>query len=211
MNTILQTTYPFTLPELGYDYGALEPHLDARTMEIHHGKHHAAYVNNLNAALQKHPYLQQAPLGELLRHLPALPADIQTAVRNNGGGHLNHAGFWKLLTPGGATTPSGPLAEAITDQFQSPEAFKEKFSQAATARFGSGWAWLALDRFGKLQVISTANQDTPWMEGFQPLVGLDVWEHAYYLKFQNRRADYVQAFWNVVTWDGAGALYAAAR
>ena len=210
MKQITNLTYPFELPGLGFGYDALEPHLDARTMEIHHGKHHAAYVNNLNAALQKHPYLQTATLGELLRHLPTLPADIQAAVRNNGGGHLNHAHFWQILAPGGANSPSGPLASAIEADFQSLEAFKEKFSQAALARFGSGWAWLARDPFGRLQVLSTANQDNPVSEGFQPLFGLDVWEHAYYLKFQNRRAEYIQAFWNVLNWDEAGAVLAAA-
>jgi Fe-Mn family superoxide dismutase len=208
MKAIDNLKYPFSLPSLGYAHDALEPHFDARTMEIHHGKHHGAYVNNLNAALEKHPDLHGATLQELLAHLPAIPGDIQTAVRNNGGGHANHALFWHLLTPGGANAPTGEIARAITGTFQSVEAFKDKFAQAAMSRFGSGWAWLVRDAFGKLHVISTANQDSPLMEGGTPLVGLDVWEHAYYLKFQNRRADYVKTFWNVLNWDVVNRLFA---
>ena len=207
MSTIETLKYPFSLPPLGFAFDALEPHIDARTMEIHHGKHHAAYVNNLNAAVEKHPHLHGASLGDLLRDLAALPADIQTAVRNNGGGHYNHTFFWRLLTPGGSTTPSGGFGKALADAFGSVDAFKEKFSQAAMGRFGSGWAWLVRDASGKLQILSTPNQDGPLMDGFTPLAGLDVWEHAYYLKFQNRRADYIQAFWNVLNWDVAGQLF----
>ena len=199
--------YPFTLPELGYPYEALEPHIDAKTMEIHHQKHHGAYVNNLNAAQEKYPYLHGAEVEVLLRHLAALPADIQTAVRNNGGGHLNHSLFWELLTPGGAKEPVGELKKAIDEQLGGFAALKEKLTQAAMARFGSGWAWLVKDPFGKLHVISTPNQDNPVMEGFTPIVGIDVWEHAYYLKYQNRRADYLQAIWNVLNWDKAEAFF----
>ena len=207
MKDIANLKYPFSLPALGYGFDALEPHIDARTMEIHHGKHHAAYVNNLNAALEKHPHLHGATLGSLLAHLAALPADIQTAVRNNAGGHANHALFWQLLAPGGPSAPVKDVAKAVNDSFQSFDAFKEKFGQAAMGRFGSGWAWLVRDAFGKLHITSTANQDNPVMEGFAPLAGLDVWEHAYYLRFQNRRADYVQAFWNVLNWDAVNRLY----
>ncbi|TFU27416.1 superoxide dismutase [Thermus tengchongensis] len=199
--------YPFTLPELGYPYEALEPHIDAKTMEIHHQKHHGAYVANLNATLEKYPYLQGAEVETLLRHLAALPADIQTAVRNNGGGHLNHSLFWELLTPGGAQEPVGELKKAIEEQLGGFQALKERLTQAAMGRFGSGWAWLAKDPFGKLHVFSTANQDNPVMEGFTPIVGIDVWEHAYYLKYQNRRADYLQAVWNVINWDKAEEIY----
>ncbi len=202
--------YPFQLPELGYAYDALEPHIDARTMEIHHTKHHAAYVNNLNAALEKYPELHKACLNDLLRNLAALPADIQTAVRNNGGGHKNHSLFWEILKPGGSNTPSGKLQKAIEETFGGFEAFKDRFSKAAATRFGSGWAWLALDAFGKLHVFSTANQDSPVMENFTPILGLDVWEHAYYLKYQNRRPEYIQAFWNVVNFDVVAEKYETA-
>jgi Fe-Mn family superoxide dismutase len=211
MNDLLNLTYPFQLPALGYAYDALEPHFDARTMEIHHSKHHAAYVNNLNAAIEKHPHLHTATLGRLLRNLPSLPAEIQTAVRNNGGGHFNHAFFWQTLQPGGAAAPAGPAGAAIDAAFGSFDSFKEKFAQAAATRFGSGWAWLALDAFGKLQVLSTANQDHPAMDGLTPLVGLDVWEHAYYLKFQNRRPEYIGAFWNVLNWDVVNRFFTASR
>ena len=200
--------YPFKLPDLGYAYDALEPHIDARTMEIHHTKHHQAYVNNLNAALEKHPYLHGASLETLLRNLPA---EIQTAVRNNGGGHANHSLFWEVIAPGGSSEPTGALAQAIQEAFGSFEAFKEQFAKAAATRFGSGWAWLAVDAFGKLHVFSTANQDSPLMQGFTPILGLDVWEHAYYLKYQNRRPEYIQAFWNVVNWDVVAQKYAAAK
>lgn len=202
--------YPFQLPELGYAYDALEPHIDARTMEIHHTKHHGGYVNNLNKALEAHPYLHGASAEELLTHLAALPAEIQTAVRNNGGGHLNHSLFWEVIAPGGSNTPSGELAKAIDETFGSFESFKDVFSKAAATRFGSGWAWLALDPWKKLHVFSTPNQDNPVMQGFTPIMGLDVWEHAYYLKYQNRRPDYIAAYWNVVNFDVVAAKYAAA-
>lgn len=199
----------FTLPELGYAFDALEPKIDARTMEIHHDKHHNAYVTNLNAALEKYPDLQTKTLEELLTGLDALPADIQGAVRNNGGGHFNHSLFWKTLAPVGTTTLSPTLETAIITAFGSVEAFKNEFETAAKTRFGSGWAWLVLNG-DKLEVISTPNQDTPMMEGKVALLGLDVWEHAYYLKYQNLRPDYVSAFWDVVNWDAVEANYKAA-
>jgi len=199
--------YPFKLPELGYAYSALEPHIDAQTMEIHHSKHHAAYVNNLNAALEKHAAFQKKEVEDLLGSLSDLPTDVQTAVRNNGGGHLNHSLFWRWIAPGGSKEPKGKLADAIKATFGSVDAFKEQFTQAGTSRFGSGWAWLVLDRGGKPKIYSTANQDSPAMEGNKPVLGLDVWEHAYYLKYQNRRADYIKAWWNVVNWDAAGQTY----
>jgi Fe-Mn family superoxide dismutase len=199
-----------TLPPLPYPYDALEPYIDAQTMEIHHTRHHQAYVNNLNAALEKYPELQDVPVETLLRNLPSVPEDIREAVRNNGGGHLNHSMFWTLMKPGGGGEPSGSLAEAIAKAFGSFANFKELFTKAAMGRFGSGWAWLSMTAFGKLVVHSTPNQDNPVMEGLIPLLGLDVWEHAYYLKYQNRRADYVQAWWNVVNWDQVAAHYAKA-
>lgn len=199
----------FTLPELGYAFDALEPKIDARTMEIHHDKHHNAYVTNLNTALEKYPDLQTKTLEELLTGLDALPADIQGAVRNNGGGHFNHSLFWKTLAPVGTTTLSPTLETAIITAFGSVEAFKNEFETAAKTRFGSGWAWLVLNG-DKLEVISTPNQDTPMMEGKVALLGLDVWEHAYYLKYQNLRPDYVSAFWDVVNWDAVEANYKAA-
>ncbi len=211
MNTLLDQTYPFQLPALGFAYDALEPHFDAQTMEIHHTRHHAAYVNNLNAAIEKHPRLHGATLGGLLRNLTSLPTEIQAAVRNNGGGHLNHALFWQSLQPGGSAAPGGAIRPAIDGAFGSFDAFKEKFAQAAATRFGSGWAWLAVDAFGQLQVFSTANQDGPYMDGLVPIVGLDVWEHAYYLKFQNRRPEYVQTFWNVLNWDVVNDWFTARR
>jgi Fe-Mn family superoxide dismutase len=198
------------LPPLPYAFDALEPHIDARTMEIHHDKHHAGYVSNLNAALDKHPELYELSVDELLRDLSRIPEGIRTAVRNNGGGHANHSFFWPLLSGSGGGAPTGELAAAITSQFGSFDAFKEQFSTAAKTRFGSGWAWLSLDGHGKLVVSSTANQDTPISDGLSPIVGLDVWEHAYYLKYQNRRPDYVAAFWNVISWQQANANFAAA-
>lgn len=197
----------FELPALPYAYDALEPHIDAKTMEIHHGKHHAAYVNNLNAALEKHPELADKSLDELLSAIDAIPADIRTAVRNNGGGHANHALFWQLMSPKGGGEPEGRLAKAINEAFGSFEEFKKQFAAAAATRFGSGWAWLVLNREGKLEITSTPNQDTPVMEGKFPILGLDVWEHAYYLNYQNRRPDYVQAFFNVINWDKVADLY----
>ncbi|WP_457636538.1 superoxide dismutase [Oceanithermus sp.] len=202
--------YPFELPQLGYAYDALEPHIDARTMEIHHTKHHGGYVNNLNKALEGHHYLHGASAEELLNHLAALPAEIQTAVRNNGGGHLNHSLLWEVIAPGGSNQPGGELAGAINETFGSFDDFKDVFSKAAATRFGSGWAWLALDPWKKLHVFSTPNQDNPVMQGFTPILGLDVWEHAYYLKYQNRRPDYIAAFWNVVNFDAVAAKYAQA-
>jgi superoxide dismutase, Fe-Mn family len=199
--------YPFKLPELGYAYDALEPHIDAQTMEIHHSKHHAAYTNNLNAALEKHPDLQQRDPEDLIRNLLAIPEDIRTAVRNNGGGFINHNLFWEIMKPGGSNKPTGALAKEIDSSFSSYDGFKEAVAKAATGRFGSGWAWLVVDKAGKLQVTSTPNQDNPISDGLTPLLGLDVWEHAYYLKYQNRRPDYVTAWWNVVNWDAVAQRY----
>lgn len=195
------------LPPLPYAYDALEPYIDAQTMEIHHTKHHAAYVNGLNAALEKYPDLQDKSVEELLRNIKNIPADIQTAVRNQGGGHANHSLFWTIMAPNAGGTPQGKLAEAILKAFGSFEAFKEEFTKAAMGRFGSGWAWLVVDKDRNLKVISTPNQDSPLMDGLTPILGLDVWEHAYYLKYQNRRADYVQAFWNVINWEAVKANY----
>jgi Fe-Mn family superoxide dismutase len=189
-----------TLPPLPYDYSALEPHVDARTMEIHHTKHHQGYVNNLNTALEKAPNLQDKDLEELLGNLDAVPEGIRTAVRNNGGGHWNHSMFWQIMGPNAGGEPTGKLADAIKSGFGGFDQFKEKFAAAATGRFGSGWAWLIADG-GKLSIDSTPNQDNPVMQGKRPILGLDVWEHAYYLKYQNRRADYIGAWWNIVNWD----------
>ncbi len=187
------------LPNLPYGFDALEPHIDTQTMQIHHGKHHAAYVNNLNAALDKHPELHQKSLEDLLRDINQVPEDIQTAVRNNAGGHANHSMFWVIMAPKGGGEPKGKLGDAIKKTFGDFAKFKEQFAQAATTRFGSGWAWLALAK-GKLEIYSTANQDNPLMDGKIPVMGLDVWEHAYYLKYQNRRPDYIAAWWNLVNW-----------
>ncbi len=202
--------YPFELPDLGYPHDALEPHIDARTMEIHHGRHHAAYTANLNAALKGHPELHGKSANELVADLGALPDGIRMAVRNNGGGYVNHNLFWQLMAPGGAGAPGGALATAIDAAFGSFDDFKARFATAGITRFGSGWAWLAADGGGGLEVVSTANQDTPVMDGKVPLLGCDVWEHAYYLNYQNRRPDYVAAFWNVVNWTVVGERYAAA-
>lgn len=203
--------YPFKLPELGYAYTALEPTIDAQTMEIHYSKHHQAYVNNLNAALEKHAAFQRKEVEDLLSSLSDLPTEIQAAVRNNGGGHLNHSMFWQWLKPGGSKEPSGKLLDDVKATFGSFDTFKEQFAQAATTRFGSGWAWLAVDRAGKLKIYSTANQDAPVTEGNKPILGLDVWEHAYYLKYQNRRPDYVKAWWNVVNWTTVAQAYEKAK
>ena len=200
--------YPFQLPDLGFAHDALEPHIDARTMEIHHGKHHAGYTAKLNAALEGHPELHGRSAEDLMRGLSALPADIQGAVRNNGGGYVNHALFWETLVPGRASAPEGALAAAIDSAFGSFDEFKAKFATAANTRFGSGWAWLAVNDAGGLTVTSTPNQDTPLMEGSTPILGIDVWEHAYYLHYQNRRPDYVNAFWNVVNWTVVGEKFA---
>jgi Fe-Mn family superoxide dismutase len=188
-----------TLPALPYAFNALEPHIDARTMEIHHGKHHQAYVTNLNAALDKHPGLHAKSVGELLAGINTVPEDIRTAVRNNGGGHVNHTMFWDIMGPGGGGAPSGAIADAINSSFGGFDKLKDEFKKAAIGRFGSGWAWV-IDTGGKLVVESSANQDSPLMEGKKVVFGIDVWEHAYYLHYQNRRPDYVDAWWNVVNW-----------
>lgn len=201
----------FTLPDLPYAATALEPHIDARTMEIHHDKHHAAYTNNLNAAIEKHPELASKSAEELVSDLASVPQDIRTAVQNNAGGYLNHNLFWTVMGPNGGGAPSGDLAAAIDKTFGSFDAFKEQFGAAAGSRFGSGWVWLVVDASGGLKLYSTANQDSPLMNGDTPILGLDVWEHAYYLNYQNRRPDYVKAFWNVVDWGAVSANYAAAR
>ncbi len=198
------------LPALPYAFDALEPHIDAQTMEIHHGRHHATYVNNLNAALEGHEALQQKTVEELISDLNSVPESIRTAVRNNGGGHANHTLFWEIMSPNGGGQPTGELANAINETFGSFEKFQEEFTKAALGRFGSGWAWLVVDG-GKLAVMSTANQDNPLMEGKTPILGLDVWEHAYYLKYQNRRPDYVKAWWNVVNWDAVNQRYLKAK
>jgi Fe-Mn family superoxide dismutase len=196
-----------TLPPLQYDYGALEPHIDARTMEIHHTKHHQTYVNNLNTALEKAPNLQDKSLEELLGNLEAVPESIRTAVRNNGGGHWNHTMFWQIMGPNAGGEPTGALADAIKASFGSFDQFKEKFAAAALGRFGSGWAWLIADG-RNLTIESTPNQDNPIMEGKRPpILGLDVWEHAYYLKYQNRRADYISAWWQVVNWEAVAERF----
>ena len=189
----------YTLPKLPYAFDALEPHIDARTMEIHYGKHHQGYVNKLNAALEGHPDLQELTPLELLLSLDSMPESIRTAVRNNGGGHVNHSMFWTNMSPDGGGTPGGMLGRAIDESFGSFVEFHKQFSNAAATRFGSGWAWL-VEAGGKLSVESTANQDSPIMDGKKPIMGLDVWEHAYYLKYQNRRPDYINAWWNVVNW-----------
>jgi superoxide dismutase, Fe-Mn family len=191
---------PHQLPPLPYDLAALEPHIDAKTMEIHHGKHHAAYVNNLNAALEKHPTLQGSAVEDLIKNLSAVPEDIRIAVRNNGGGHVNHTMFWQIMGPGKGGPPSGAIASAINSAFGSFDAFKDQMNKGGAGRFGSGWVWL-VDASGKLAVESTPNQDNPIMEGKKPIFGIDVWEHAYYLKYQNRRPDYLAAWWNVINWD----------
>ena len=191
------------LPSLPYDVAALEPHIDAQTMQIHHGKHHAAYVNNLNAALEKHAGLQGKSTEELIKNLSAVPEDIRTAVRNNGGGHVNHTMFWQIMGPGKGGAPTGKIAEAITSTFGNFDTFKEQMNKGGVGRFGSGWVWL-VEANGKLAIESTANQDNPMMEGKKPIFGIDVWEHAYYLKYQNRRPDYLAAWWNVINWDEVG-------
>ncbi|MGI5843597.1 MAG: superoxide dismutase [Candidatus Xenobium sp.] len=200
----------FTLPELPYAADALEPHIDTMTMQIHHGKHHAGYVNNLNAALQGHAEAAGKSLEWICSNLEKLPESIRTAVRNNGGGHYNHSMFWKLMSPQGGGEATGELGQAIKSTFGSFEDFKRLFGEAAAKRFGSGWAWLVLDEKG-LSITSSANQDNPLMEGKTPILGLDVWEHAYYLKYQNRRPEYVTAWWNVVDWDQANQNYLQAR
>jgi superoxide dismutase, Fe-Mn family len=198
------------LPALGYGYEALEPHIDTQTMTIHHSKHHQAYVDNLNAALDKHPALFETPLVDLIKNLNEVPEDIRGAVRNNGGGHLNHSHFWEVMTPGGSNAPSGKLLEAINSTFGSVDALKEAISTAGKTRFGSGWAWLVVDANKALKVVSTPNQDNPVTDGLTPILGVDVWEHAYYLKFQNRRPDYLTTWFNVVNWDVVAKNFDAA-
>jgi Fe-Mn family superoxide dismutase len=207
----------YELPELGYAYDALEPHIDARTMEIHHSKHHAAYISKVNDAIAGKADLEAKSVEDLISNLDDLPEDIRGAVRNNGGGHANHSLFWKVIAPGGSNAPSGELAAAIDEAFGSLDAMKEKFAAAGATRFGSGWAWLGMKSDGKLCVNSTPNQDSPLMGeaagccGCTPLLGLDVWEHAYYLNYQNRRPDYIAAFWNVVNWDVVAENFAAGK
>ncbi|WP_026572443.1 superoxide dismutase [Bacillus sp. UNC438CL73TsuS30] len=200
----------FELPQLPYAENALEPHIDKETMNIHHTRHHNTYVTNLNNALAGNEELLSKSVEEVISNLDAVPEAARTAVRNNGGGHANHSLFWTILSPNGGGAPSGELADAINSKFGSLEAFKEEFAKAATTRFGSGWAWLAVNN-GELEVTSTPNQDSPLMEGKTPILGLDVWEHAYYLKYQNKRPDYIGAFWNVVNWDEVAKRYSAAK
>ena len=199
----------FTLPPLPYPSNSLEPHIDQQTMEIHHGKHHAAYVNNLNAALKDLPDLQNKTIEDLLKGVAQLPESVRTPVRNNGGGHYNHTMFWEIMRPGGPAAPSGALADAINATFGGVDGLKEKINDAGAKRFGSGWSWLVRDNAGKLQVISTANQDCPLMDNQYPVMGVDVWEHAYYLKYQNRRPDYLKAWWNVVNWNEVAKRFGA--
>jgi Fe-Mn family superoxide dismutase len=204
------TTQPFSLPKLNYGYDALEPHVDARTMEIHHTKHHQSYITNANQALASQSSLQKLSAEDLLKNLNQAPESIRTTLRNNVGGHVNHALFWQTIGPKAGGAPKGAVADAITKTFGSFDAFKTQFGDAASKRFGSGWAWLTLQQ-GKLAITSTANQDSPLMDGASPLLGLDVWEHAYYLKYQNRRADYITAFWNVVNWEQVNTNFAAGK
>lgn len=200
----------YTLPQLDYAYDALEPHIDAKTMEIHHTKHHNAYITNANKALEGHE-LANKSVEDLLRNIDHVPADIKQALINNAGGHSNHSLFWSVLSPNGGGEPTGELADAIITAFGSFDTFKSQFAAAAATRFGSGWAWLVVSNDGKLVVTSTANQDSPYMNGHTPILGLDVWEHAYYLNYQNRRPDYISAFWSVVNWNKVNELYLAAK
>ena len=200
----------FELPPLPYDYSALEPHIDTQTMQLHHDKHHAAYVTNLNNAVQGMQF-EHLNIEELMRRINEVPENIRTAVRNNGGGHVNHTMFWEIMKPNGGGQPTGALAEAINQTFGGFDQFKTQLNDAATKRFGSGWGWLVADQSGKLQIISTANQDSPFMDGHFPVMGIDVWEHAYYLKYQNRRAEYLNAWWNVANWDEIARRFERAR
>ncbi len=202
--------YPFKLPDLPYAPEALEPHIDARTMEIHHDKHHAAYTNKLNEALEKHQDLQSKSIDELLRSIDSVPEAIRATVRNNGGGYANHALFWEIMGPKGGGEPGGALGDAIKQKFGSFQDFRTKVSTAGATQFGSGWAWLVVDGKGALDVYSTPNQDSPYMKGHTPVLGVDVWEHAYYLKYQNKRPDYLEAWWNTVNWDAVAERFAAA-
>jgi Fe-Mn family superoxide dismutase len=197
----------FTVPPLPYDYSALEPHIDTQTMQIHHDKHHAAYVNNLNAALEGNADLQNATIEEILNNIKDVPESIRQAVINNGGGHANHTMFWEIMGPNGGGEPSGALAQAINTAFGDFNSLKAKINDAGVKRFGSGWSWLVTGQDGKLQVISTANQDSPYLQGLTPILGVDVWEHAYYLKYQNRRPDYLNAWWNTVNWEAVAKRF----
>ncbi|MBV9878033.1 MAG: superoxide dismutase [Verrucomicrobia bacterium] len=201
----------YELPPLPYPFNALEPHIDAKTMEIHHDKHHQAYITNANNALKDHPDLAAKPVDELIANLNQVPESIRTVVRNNAGGHSNHSFFWQIMAPNAGGAPKGKLAEAITATFGSVDAFKEKFQAAGASRFGSGWAWLVVNKDGKLEITSTPNQDSPIMEGLKPVIGIDVWEHSYYLLYQNKRPDYLKAWWNVVNWDQAEKNFSAAK
>ena len=200
----------YELPNLPYEKNALEPHIDAKTMEIHHGKHHQGYTTKVNAALEGHEFAE-LPIEEVLKRIDEVPSGVRQAVINNGGGYANHKLFWTILSPNGGGNPSGELSEAINSTFGSFEKFKEEFSSAAGSQFGSGWGWLCVTSDGKLKVISTANQDSPYMQGLTPILGVDVWEHAYYLHYQNRRPDYISAFWNIVNWDEVAKNYSAAK
>lgn len=200
----------YTLPDLPYAYDALEPYIDEETMHLHHDKHHNTYVTNLNAAIEKYPELGEKTIEELLSDMDAIPTDIKTAVRNNGGGHANHSFFWEIMAPNAGGEPTGEIKEAINEAFGDFSSFKEEFNKAAAGRFGSGWAWLVMEN-GKLAITSTANQDSPLMEGKTPILGLDVWEHAYYLKYKNVRPDYIAAFWNVINWDEVNKRFEAAK
>ncbi|RXW67779.1 superoxide dismutase [Enterococcus faecium] len=200
----------YTLPDLPYAYDALEPYIDEETMHLHHDKHHNTYVTNLNAAIEKYPELGEKTIEELLSDMDATPTDIKTAVRNNGGGHANHSFFWEIMAPNAGGEPTGEIKEAINEAFGDFSSFKEEFKKAAAGRFGSGWAWLVMEN-GKLAITSTANQDSPLMEGKTPILGLDVWEHAYYLKYKNVRPDYIAAFWNVINWDEVNKRFEAAK
>ena len=200
----------YVLPDLPYAYEALEPHIDAETMRFHHDKHHNTYVVNLNAAIEKYPDFASMDIDSLVAHLSVVPEDIRTAVRNNGGGHANHTFFWNILAPNAGGNPTGPIAAAIDETFGSFDAFKAEFAKAATGRFGSGWAWLVVNN-GKLEILSTANQDSPLSDQKKPVLGLDVWEHAYYLKYKNARADYISAFWNLVNWEQVNKHFEAAK
>ena len=200
----------YTLPDLPYAYDALEPYIDEETMHLHHDKHHNTYVTNLNAAIEKHPELGEKSVEDLISDMNAIPEDIRTAVRNNGGGHANHTFFWEIMAPNAGGQPTGAIKEAIDETFGSFDEMKAAFKTAATGRFGSGWAWLVVNN-GKLEITSTPNQDSPLMDGQTPVLGLDVWEHAYYLKYKNVRPDYIEAFWNVVNWDKVNELFAAAK
>lgn len=200
----------YTLPDLPYAYDALEPYIDEETMHLHHDKHHDTYVTNLNSAIEKYPELGEKTIEELLSDMDAIPTDIKTAVRNNGGGHANHSFFWEIMAPNAGGEPTGEIKEAINEAFGDFSSFKEEFKKAAAGRFGSGWAWLVMEN-GKLAITSTANQDSPLMEGKTPILGLDVWEHAYYLKYKNVRPDYIAAFWNVINWDEVNKRFEAAK